>query len=150
MKRIMIATCLVALVSAIGYMFAQQSSANAEQTLMNMEREWANAWMKGDATVFDRVEANDFVGVDAATGDLFNKVQDVASIKNGEWKVQSVQLDDMKVRFHGDTAIVTGRFLQKAQFKGADRSYTGRFVDTWVNRGGQWQVVGSGSARITQ
>jgi len=139
-------TCGYASLSAAG--FAQQSTA-IEQTLINLEREWSNAWMKADTATIDRIESNDFVGVDAM-GVVYTKAEDIASIKNGEWKVQSIQLDDMKVRVYGDTAVVTGRFTQKAQYKGADRSYTGRFTDTWVNRGGRWQCVASQSTRITK
>lgn len=96
----------------------------------------------------DRIEAEDFAGVDALGG-VYTKAQDIAGAKNGEWKVQSFQLSDLKVRVYADAAVVMGQFSRKAQNKGADRSYVGRFTDTWVRRAGRWQVVASQATRVT-
>jgi ketosteroid isomerase-like protein len=128
---------------------AGQQGAAVEQELIKLEREWGDAFVKQDAAVYDRIEAADFVGTDALGG-VYTRAQDIAGVKNGEWKVQSFQLSDMKVRVYGDAAVVMGQFSQKAQHKGVDRTHVGRFTDTWVRRGGRWQVVASQATRIAQ
>jgi ketosteroid isomerase-like protein len=125
---------------------AGQQGTAVEQELVKLEREFGDAFLKQDAALYDRIEAADFAGIDALGG-VYTKAQDIAGTKNGEWKVQSFQLSDMKVRIYGDTAVVMGQFSQKAQYKGADRSYMGRFTDTWFRRDGRWQVVASQATR---
>ena len=127
----------------------QGQSTGVEQELMRLEREWAAAFVKLDATAYERIEADDFILTDDAGG-IETKAEEVASLRDGGWKVQSLQLDDLKVRVYGDAAVVIGRLVQKAQRKGVDESYTGRFTDTWVRRGGRWQVVASQLTRIRQ
>ena len=127
----------------------QAQTTNVEQELIRLEREWAAAFVKLDAAAYERIEADDFILTDDAGG-IETKAEEVASLRDGGWKVQGLQLDDLKVRVYGDAAVVIGRLIQKAQRKGVDESYTGRFTDTWVRRGGRWQVVASQLTRIRQ
>jgi ketosteroid isomerase-like protein len=52
-------------------------------------------------------------------------------------------IEEMIVRVHGDTAIVTGLFRMTTVQKGRPSVRTGRFLDTWLNRDGHWSMVAS-------
>ena len=62
----------------------------------------------------------------------------VADTRNAPKYYVSNQLNDVKVRFYGDTAIAQGsETWEKRDGK------RGRFVwtDTWIRRYGRWQIV---------
>jgi ketosteroid isomerase-like protein len=55
----------------------------------------------------------------------------------GEW----LRLANTRVQDFGNLAVVTGRLVEKAQYKNADISGTYRFTDVWVKRQDKWQHV---------
>jgi ketosteroid isomerase-like protein len=57
--------------------------------------------------------------------------------------VHVAELSDLKVRMHGDTAIVTGAYHEKGESNGKPYEYHGRLTDVWMKSGGKWQVVAS-------
>jgi ketosteroid isomerase-like protein len=113
-----------------------------EQTLIRIQREWAEARVKGDSSYARRVEANDCTIV-WPDGSIVNKQQDLQTMTGGivftEFKI-----DDLRVRLYGDTGIVVGQGTIRAQ-KGKQDLLGGKFVwtDTFVKEGGEWKVVGS-------
>ena len=62
---------------------------------------------------------------------------------------------DTKVRVHGDTAILTGKVIQKGTYRdgpkqGQEYNIQSRYTDTYVKRNGRWQVVASHLTAIPQ
>lgn len=125
----------------------KQPGSNDEQELMRLEREWVQAGIKRDASVLDRIEADDYTFT-APEGMVFTKAQDMATITSGDLTVESADIDDMKVRLYGDTAVVTGRLTMKGRYKGKDISGQYRGTDVFVKQGGRWRAVASHSTRI--
>src|SRR5215472_9516551 len=112
-----------------------------EQVLMNIQREWADARVKGDSSYTRRLETDDCTIV-WPDGSIVNKRADLESltdIRFSEFKIQNLQ-----VRLYGDTGIVIGEGMIKAR-KAKQDLLGGKFVwtDTFVKQGGQWKVVGS-------
>jgi ketosteroid isomerase-like protein len=121
---------------------------SAEQELMKLENEWAEAWVKMDAVFFERIEADDYMWT-SPWGAVFTKADDLALAKSGRDVVMSWVLADMKVRVYGDAAVVTGRDTIKETYKGKDVSGQHRWTNTWVKRAGQWQCVAGHSSEIS-
>lgn len=117
-----------------------------EQKMMQMERDWANAMMSNDATVIDRIEADDYAYVmDGMKG---SKHGDVDEAKSKAY-AGSAELTDMQARVFGDAAIVTGKTaLRNAKYNGKDVSGDYLFTDVFLKRNGNWQVVASHSNRV--
>ena len=112
-----------------------------EQALRKIQREWAEARIKGDSSYTRRLETDDCTII-WPDGSIVNKPADLQSmtdIKFSEFKIQNLQ-----VRLYGDTGIVVGEGSIKAQ-KGKQELIDGKFVwtDTFVKQGGQWKVVAS-------
>jgi hypothetical protein len=59
MKRIAFAVPLVALLFGVAIR-AQSQTQTAEQELIKLENEWADAWVKRDVAFFDRIMTDDF------------------------------------------------------------------------------------------
>jgi len=121
-----------------------------EQELKQLEDEWLNTYLRGDRATFDRIVADDFTGTDESAV-LRNKAQEkelVQAPPPGGIKV-SLTNEDVQVRIYGDTAIVTGRIVQKAERAGQDSfGFQSRFTDTFLKRQGRWQVVARHYSRI--
>jgi ketosteroid isomerase-like protein len=122
-------------------------SASAEQTIRQLEEEWANALVKRDYATIDRITASDWMLTDP-TGDLQTKAQADADLKSGDLTIESFKINELKVRVYGDTAIVHGLETEKSKYKKEDLSGQYRFTDVFVKRDGRWQAVASHVSRV--
>ena len=108
---------------------------------MKIQHEWAEARIKNDSAYTRRLEAADCTIV-WPDGSIVNKRADLQSMTDvafSEFKIQNLQ-----VRLYGDTGIVVGEGIIKAQ-QGKQDLLGGKFVwtDTFVKQGGEWKVVAS-------
>jgi ketosteroid isomerase-like protein len=119
-----------------------KQNPNDEQTLIKIQHEWADARLKCDSSFPQRIEAEDFTVV-WFDGTIVNKEEDVQSYESDDAVFTEFKIDDLKVRFYGDTAIVVGQGSIKAHTK--TRDLTGKYVwtDTFVRRGAEWKAVAS-------
>lgn len=118
-----------------------------ESTIMQMERDWAQALMKADMAAFDRIVAPDWILVSPG-GQKQTRAEAMDEIRSGVMKFVSMTPSDMDVRVFGDTAIVTGRSMDKGMYKGQDTSGEYRFTDVFVKRDGRWQAVSTHVTRV--
>jgi len=119
---------------------AQESStAEAEKYIKESERQWAESGANGDATVVERILADDYVGVDP-DGSFYDKAKMVSRTREAPKEYVSNHLNDVKVRFYGDTAVAQG---SESWVRRTEKPLRGRFVwtDTWIRRNGKWQIV---------
>ena len=110
--------------------------------LIRIQREWAEARVKGDSSYARRVEANDCTIV-WPDGSIVNKQQDLQTM-TGDIVFTEFKIDALRVRLYGDTGIVVGQGTIRAH-KGKQDLLGGKFVwtDTFVKDGGEWKVAGS-------
>jgi len=110
----------------------------AEQYIRQSEKDWAESVASGDSAVIVRILADDFIGVDP-DGNHYTKQQMVKDTYDAPKYFLSNHLNDVKVRFYGNTAVAQG---DETLVKRKDSS-TARFVwtDTWVLRNDKWQIV---------
>src|SRR4030043_1747618 len=146
MKRIAFTVCMVVLVFGVGIL-AQTQTANVEQELIKIETSWAEAVVKKDIAFFDPILAEDFTYTDSE-GNIETKAQYIASKKSGESVVTSAVNDEIKVRFYGDSAVVTGRWTGKETIKGKDVSGQSRWTETFIKRDGRWMCVATHNSKI--
>jgi ketosteroid isomerase-like protein len=128
---------------------AQADTASVQQTLMQMEREWAQAGIKKDAAAIDKFVADDWVGIDFE-GKSITKAEAIADMKSEASTTQSYEFGPMKVRVFGNTAVVTGSDTEKSTYKGKDSSGKYVWTDVWLMRDGRWQAVASQSVKVSK
>ncbi|MGI8960590.1 MAG: nuclear transport factor 2 family protein [Bryobacteraceae bacterium] len=146
------ACVLISLGAVIGAFGTNQARAesNVEDKVKQLEQEWAEAGVKRDTAVYDRLEADDFVSTDPA-GHVGGKSRDLSDLKSGNFTAQTMKVDDMKVQVHGNVAVVIGRTtISGGKYGGQDISGEYRFTDVWVNHAGRWQVVASQGTQVKQ
>ena len=115
----------------------QKVYKKTERYIRDSERQWAESVATGDTSAIERILADDFIGVDPK-GRLYTKRQMIDDTRNAPKYFVSNRLNDVKVRFYGNTAIAQGS--ETWEKRSGER---GRFVwtDTWLQRNGRWQIV---------
>ena len=138
MKRILFVAAFIALASA--FAFGQQKNAKLEATLIQMDRDWTAAELRGDLKAASMYVADDFWGTQP-DGSRQNKTQYLAALKASK---DTDVADDYSVRFFAsDVAVMTHRGTVKGE-----RDYQYRSTHVWVNHGGKWQIVSHHSSEV--
>jgi uncharacterized protein (TIGR02246 family) len=117
-----------------------------EQALLQLERDWAAAWLKQDPVALDGILADGFV--ENSMGQTTTKKQMIADMKAGIFKVESTDVSDMRVVVFGDQAVVNGISMTKGTKRGKDDSGKRRWTDVYEKRDGRWRAVVSYMANM--
>ena len=154
MREISLRICAVAIaaMSSLISAYAQQSHwASADDKtaryIIEMERKWAEG-VCADNGVVAGLLAEDFQGT-STKGVRFTKTDELKDEK-GARTAHDCGLDEARVRFFGDSiAVVYG----SEHAVGKDMSQPNAKVcqvwtDTWLKRGGTWQIVASHDNRV--
>ena len=126
------------------------TKGNVAATIKDLENRWAAAIASHDVSVPQALVANDYIGVDSS-GTVVNKSALIAGMRRDKNTYDSAVNSGMTVRVHGNAAVVVGTTKQAGKdAQGKQFNYTYRWTDTWVERNGQWQCVGSQSFLVTR
>ena len=117
--------------------FAQGS--DQENAVLQTERELCSAYLKGDTDAIAQGVMEDYM-LTNSTGKITTRADDIEEAKKNDPKYELFENLDMKVRVHGDTAIVTGRTHAKGISGGKPFDSQFQFTDTFVKEGGRWRL----------
>jgi len=151
MKRIIIVSAMmIATASLISSQTKSDTndkqSGKVEQAIMQMEREWADAFVKRDAATLERILASDFTDTDDE-GHIENRAKYIDSAKNPVGTFTSIETSETKVRVYGNSAVSTGRYVIKGTEREQGEPF--RYMAVYVKQQGRWQAVAFQSTRIT-
>jgi ketosteroid isomerase-like protein len=132
--------CLLLTLSSIG-MAAQQSDPR-ETKLLVLERLWNEAQVNRDSAALDALVSSKFVNTEW-DGEVSDKQRFLADIKDPRYKPTLANIQDVKMNFFGDTAVVTGTYHVAGTYQGKPYDHVGRFTDTWIFDTGKWECVAS-------
>jgi uncharacterized protein (TIGR02246 family) len=117
-----------------------------EQTLMQIERDWAAANVKNDWAALDKILGAEYIGNDDGT--VTPKKQLLASMRSGALKITSSVAGEMKALVLGDTGIVHGLWTEKSILNGKETAKTNRYTDIFAKRDGRWQCVTTHATKV--
>ena len=129
---------MTALLLALALMVQTQDADT--RALLRLEDDWASALVKRDTVTFKRLLADGFVYTE--NDQVMDRAAVLEFVSRGPDTVEAAHNEELRVHRYGPvTAVVTGWLVVKGRgASGAfDRRY--RFTDTWVKRGGRWQIV---------
>jgi ketosteroid isomerase-like protein len=140
---------LALVVLMIGLQSQEQHDTPDARELVRLESVWNEAHEKGDATVLEKLWADDLV-VTVPRMPVMSKSEVLGFARSGRMKFQRYQTSDLKVRVYGDAAVVSGR-LQRTRTLG-DKTVNDdwRFTKFYVRREGRWQVVAFHASEAAQ
>jgi ketosteroid isomerase-like protein len=120
-------------------MVEQNTDAIAEIT--ELEQKLAAAWVRGDKVFIVGVLAPEWSVTDPS-GRVLAKQQVLdETFSSDERQIESMTIDDVKVRIFGTVAVATGRTRASGSYKGERTSVELRFTDVLLRRDGRWQFV---------
>jgi ketosteroid isomerase-like protein len=119
------------------FVFAQ--GGDPENAVVQTERELCTAYLRSDADAIARGVMEDYT-LTNLTGKLTTRANDIEEAKKNDPKYEVFENYDMKVRVHGDTAIVTGRTHTKGISGGKPFDSEFQFTDTFVKDSGRWRL----------
>ena len=138
MKRTLICCFALALAATAS---AQQADPR-ESKLMVLERLWNEAQVNRDSAALDALVSSRFVNTEW-DGEMSDKPKFLADIRDPRFKPSQANIQDVKMNFFGDTAVITGIYHTQGTYQGHSYDHVGRFTDTWVMDQGKWQCVAS-------
>lgn len=140
-----ICSCLVLALAPV-VLCAQQADPR-ESKLLILERLWNEAQVNRDAAALDALVSSRFVNTEW-DGSVSNKQQFLADIKDPLFKPSLATIQDVKMNFFGDTAVVTGTYHTQGTYQSRAYDHVGRFTDTWIFDLGKWQCVASHTSLV--
>ncbi len=137
MKRFLYVFVLVLV--AVSFASAQKMS-KVEADLIQMDKDWTAAELRGDAAGVAKFIADDFWATQP-DGTMQSRAQYMADVRAS--KDMDVA-DEYVVRMYGkDVAVMTHRGTVTGE-----APVTYRSTHVWVNRGGKWQIVAHHSSEV--
>jgi ketosteroid isomerase-like protein len=112
----------------------------AEEELLKLEREFAEAIVRNDPEAIGRLVADDWIIIDP-DGGIVDRTRFFEVIKSGALTHDMMESEDLRVRVYGDSAVVTGLTRTKGKFMGEEFSTQERATDVFVKFEGRWRCV---------
>ncbi len=127
--------CLTIFPLALG---AQESSDSA--AIRALELKLLDCYKHHEVEVFASVLDDDFV-ITFEDGSTYSKTGYLAYSTSASTHVENVEIPEMKIRLHGDTAVVTGVYHEKGIDSQKSYDYHDRFTDVWMKKSGKWRLI---------
>ena len=122
-------------------MLSAQQKSDAE-AVRALEMKWAESYKQHNIEILSSLLADEFV-ITVEDGNVYSKAGYISHTADSGTKVQVADISDLKVRTHGNVAVVTGLYHEKGESNGKPYDYHDRLTDCWVKIGGKWQVIAS-------
>jgi ketosteroid isomerase-like protein len=116
------------------------AATSAEDEIQNLEEMRNQAVLHGDVAALDRMTSDDYTFI-TLRGEMRTKSDILKGFASGSFHYESRQISDLKVRIYGDTAVVTGRSVQKGTENGKDYSGDYWFTRVYVKEKDRWLTV---------
>jgi ketosteroid isomerase-like protein len=133
--------CLPACAAGAG----QLDSHSVPQTrvveeIKNLEKVRNQAVLRGDVATLDRMTSDDYTFI-TLRGELRTKSDILKGFATRSFHYEARRVFDLKIRVFRDTAIVTGRSVQKGMENGKDYSGDYRFTRVYMKEHERWLTV---------
>lgn len=135
-QKLLISICLCCLPLLS---LAQQVSPE-EAKILDLEKKWTDAYKQRDIKAMTSLLAEDFI-ITVEDGKTFGKFGYTAHTADSAVQVDAAEESDLKVRMHGNVAVVTGAYRETGTAKGKRYEYRDRFTDVWMKTNGAWQLI---------
>ena len=126
---------------------ASQRVRSEQDVLIQLERDWDEAFHRNDARFIESILADEFMVTypDGTRGDKAKELE-LATVNQ---PVESSRLDEFTVKVYRDTAVVWFTQHLVGMREGQKLELTFRYMDVFVFRYGRWQCVASQSTRVS-
>jgi len=121
-----------------------------EQIIQRLENEGREATLKNDIAANDRLLADNWMNINP-DGSITTKAKLMELLKDGSFKIMSIDNDEVMIRVYGDAAVVNGRSTTKRAGQGSEViARQVRFTRVYAKSKGQWRVVSAHNTLIAK
>jgi ketosteroid isomerase-like protein len=114
----------------------------------HLEEVWRTAQLNGDVDAMDKLLSDDYVGI-TMSGQVVTKMQQLDRMKNRSMVLSKIQLDDVKIKLIGTTAIVQSRAEVEGTADGNAVHGTYRYTRVYSRSpSGTWQITNFEATRV--
>jgi len=122
--------------------------AGDEDDVLRAERELALCYQNSDAACIEQGVMEDYT-LTNSKGKITTRADDLEEARKHDPKYEIFENHDMKVRLHGDSAVVIGITHAKGISGGQLFDAEFRFTDTFVKDHGRWRLWAGQAVKIT-
>ena len=125
-----------------------QEPTSVESKIIAMEKAWNQAFKFRDKKALGEILHNSAVLVND-DGSLASKADFLTAVEAAPHSDdQQAEPESISVHVFGEVAIATGVFKEKGVENGKPYVRRNRFVDTWVNKNGNWVCVAASATPV--
>jgi ketosteroid isomerase-like protein len=137
----LVAVCLLVATLAWG------QSGSVEQQITALSDQAVLAYLQADTSFIEKYYADDATVIHS-DGKLSTKAQEIQNLKSGALKYASIDVQERKIRIHGDTVVTVALSSPKGTLNG--KQFSGDYLSTriWVKQTGNWKVVAFQATRM--
>jgi ketosteroid isomerase-like protein len=141
--------------AAFAVAFAASGSAAAapalddHDELIRLDRAMQRAVVDRDPVAFASFLTDDYVLV-VSTSRLVGKAEVVAEIDSPDGRMDVNDSTDLRIRVHGDTALVIADLHQIGRNRDTPFDYWVRYTDTWIRTADGWKCVSGHATRLAR
>jgi ketosteroid isomerase-like protein len=140
--------CLAAVAAQAGSGMPRAERHESRHEIDQLEDSWKDAMLKRNIAAMDQLLADDYIAI-TANGTLQSKAQTLEALKTGATHLSAIDFSDRKVRFYGQTAVVTSRAEVNGNTGDGGISGSYRFTRVYVrDPHGDWKIVSFEASHI--
>ena len=121
-------------------LLAVDSRADDVDEIRRLDKEITMATWTADAQWFQKNVADDYVLI-APNGIVRTRIDVIRELATPGLKMEPYEPLEVQIRVYGDSAVVTGRILQRFTLGRIRYANDLRYTDVWVKRKGKWLLV---------
>lgn len=138
--RSAIALLVCLLFMSMALLRAQESSDAGN--VRALEVKWAEAYKQRQVDVLSSLIDDDFV-ITFEDGSVYGKVGLLSYLVKPSERIDSTDVSDLRIRMHGDIAVITGTYRERGESAGKRYEYNDRLTDVWMRKQGKWKLIAS-------
>jgi ketosteroid isomerase-like protein len=120
-----------------------------EDRILDLDREWNEAYPRLDCAALDRIIADDWVCIDG-TGLMITKSELLTRVASSTSFLDPYKFDEITIRIFGEAAIVTGRLSGQMRDRDGARDVNQRYMRVYVKRNEGWQAVATQVTKVKE
>jgi uncharacterized protein (TIGR02246 family) len=125
----------------------KDANVGQEEAIRSLHKEYDAAWRSGSADALGKLLTEDWTQIDPE-GNVTSKGQILSDISAGQLKFETGYSENVRVTFHGPTALVLADWNEKGVYNGKPFENKSKNLVVYVQQASQWRVASDQSTRI--
>lgn len=140
MRTRMVSKLTLCLLVCLTIRLSAQDPAGAASQVRKLEEKWAEAYKQRNIDILSSLLTEEFV-ITVEDGSTYSKAGYITHSADSSVHVEVAELSDLRVRVHGNVAVVTGAYHERGQSNRKPYEYHDRLTDVWIKSGNSWRVL---------